>query len=173
LALGGVLAQTLNTCAAARFVTRFSWIMTSMVTRDDLSGGDSYFIVEIKSLRRMLDRVKKHPCTCYIDEILRGTNTVERIASSCAVLKWLHAQGCLCVAVSHDIELTHLLAAEYDNFHFREQVTTGGVMFDYKLKKGPSTTRNAIKLLDVMDFGAEITAAAEEMARGYDINQKW
>ncbi|MCL2499548.1 MAG: hypothetical protein FWE90_04330 [Defluviitaleaceae bacterium] len=173
LALGGVLAQTLNTCAASRFVTRFSWIMTSMVMRDDLSGGDSYFIVEIKSLRRILDRVKVHPCTCYIDEILRGTNTVERIASSCAVLEWLHGKNCLCVAASHDIELTHLLASSYENYHFREQITTNGVQFDYKLKTGPSTTRNAIKLLDVMDFDAEIIAKAEAMARGYDIDQKW
>jgi hypothetical protein len=173
LALGGVLAQTLNACAAARFAARFSWIMTSMVMRDDLSGGDSYFIVEIKSLRRMLDRVRKHPCTCYIDEILRGTNTVERIAASAAVLTWLHNQKCLCVAASHDIELTHLLADSFENYHFREQVTPTGVMFDYKLKTGPSTTRNAIKLLDVMDFDPEIIRQAEEMARGYDARQKW
>jgi hypothetical protein len=173
LALGGVLAQTLNTCAAARFVTRFSWIMTSMVMRDDLSGGDSYFIVEIKSLRRMLDRVRQHPCTCYIDEILRGTNTIERIAASTSVLNWLHSQTCLCIAASHDIELTHLLADSYENYHFREQVTPVGVMFDYKLKAGPSTTRNAIRLLDVMEFDPQIIQQAEAMARGYDQNQRW
>jgi hypothetical protein len=173
LALGGVLAQTLNTCAAARFATRMSWIMTSMVMRDDLSGGDSYFIVEIKSLQRMMERVKKHPCTCYIDEILRGTNTVERIAASSSVLEWLNSQKCLCVAASHDIELTFLLASYYDNYHFREQITTDGVIFDYKLKTGPSTTRNAIKLLDVMDFDPKIVQKAEEMAKIYDRNQKW
>jgi hypothetical protein len=173
LALGGVMAQTLYTVPAARFVCRFSWITTSMVMRDDIYGGDSYFIVEMKSLRRILDRVREHPCTIFIDEILRGTNTIERIAASYAVLEWLNGQNCLCVTASHDIELTHLLAASYDNYHFREKVTTDGVLFDYKLKTGPSTTRNAIKLLSVMDFGAEIVAQAEETARGYDENQKW
>ncbi|MCL2203840.1 MAG: hypothetical protein FWB88_07865 [Defluviitaleaceae bacterium] len=173
LALGGILAQTLNTCAAAHFSTRFSWIMTSMVMRDDLSGGDSYFIVEIKSLRRMLDRVRRHPCVCYIDEILRGTNTVERIAASASVLTWLHGQSCLCVAASHDIELTHLLADSYENYHFREQITPTGVLFDYKLKTGPSTTRNAIKLLDVMEFDPSIVAQAEKMAQEYDVKQRW
>ena len=168
LALGGVLAQTLYTCAATRFETRFTWIMTSMVMRDNIYGGDSYFIVEIKSLRRMVERVKQHPCTCYIDEILRGTNTVERIAASCAMLEWLSTQNSLCIAATHDIELTHLLAATYDNYHFREQVTTDGVMFDYKIKNGPSTTRNAIKLLDVMDFDPEIVRRAEAIAQQYD-----
>jgi DNA mismatch repair ATPase MutS len=173
LALGGVLAQTLYTVAASRFELRFSWIITSMVMRDDIYGGDSYFIVEMKSLRRMLDRVRDHPCTCYIDEILRGTNTVERIAASASMLGWLGGQNCLCIAASHDIELTHLLAASYDNYHFREQVTPTGVMFDYKLKTGPSTTRNAIKLLELMAFDPEIVTRAQELARGYDENQRW
>ncbi|MCL2189598.1 MAG: hypothetical protein FWC16_11500 [Defluviitaleaceae bacterium] len=173
LALGGVLAQTLYTCAATRFTARFSWILTSMTMRDDIYGGDSYFIVEIKSLRRIVDRVREHPCTCYIDEILRGTNTVERIAASASMLTWLHKQNCLCIAATHDIELTHLLAETHENYHFREQVTTAGVVFDYKLKKGPSTTRNAIKLLEVMDFAPEIVSKAQEMAKGYDEKQKW
>ena len=173
LALGGVLAQTLYTCAAARFQLRFSWVLTSMVLRDDIGSGDSYFVVEIKSLRRIVERVKEHPCTCYIDEILRGTNTVERIAASASVLGWLAAQPCLTVAATHDIELTHMLASSYENFHFREQVTDAGVEFDYTLKHGPATTRNAIKLLEVMDFDPGIVAQAQKMAREYDTNQKW
>ncbi|MCL2363092.1 MAG: hypothetical protein FWC71_00330 [Defluviitaleaceae bacterium] len=176
LALGGVLAQTLHTCAAARFTLRFSWVMTSMVMRDDLSGGDSYFIVEIKSLKRMLERVALYPCTCFIDEILRGTNTVERIAASASVLRWLDGGGqrnCLTVAATHDIELTHLLANTYSNYHFRETVTPAGVTFNYKLQDGPSTTRNAIKLLEVMDFDPQIVTQAQDMAQGYDTTQKW
>ena len=164
LAINGILAQTINTCGAKSFKTRFSLIMTSMVVRDDLTAGESYFIVEIKSLRRILETVEKFPCTCYIDEILRGTNTIERIAASAAVLKYLHKQDVLCIAASHDIELTYILAGQYDNYHFREQVTDGGITFDYKLNDGPSTTRNAIKLLGFMDFPAEIVAQAESLA---------
>lgn len=104
-----------------------------------------------------------HPC--YIDEILRGTNTIERIAASTSVLEYLHTQNCLCVVASHDIELTGILAGIYDNYHFCEQVTDGGIVFDYKLKLGASTTRNAIKLLSFMDFHAEIVDRAEELAK--------
>jgi len=164
LAINGILAQTINTCAAASFKTRFSLVMTSMVVRDDLSAGDSYFIVEIKSLQRILELVKNFPCTCYIDEILRGTNTIERIAASAAVLEYLHKQDALCIAASHDIELTRILAGQYDNYHFRETVTDGGVTFDYKINSGPSTTRNAIKLLEFMGFPREIVDQANALA---------
>jgi DNA mismatch repair ATPase MutS len=127
-----------------------------MAMRDNISDGDSYFIVEIKSLKRILDLTQNYPCTCYIDEILRGTNTIERIAASASVLDYLHSQNCLCVAASHDIELTNILADKFDNYHFCEQVTNDGIIFDYKLKHGASTTRNAIRLLSFMGFHSEI-----------------
>ncbi|GAA0099531.1 hypothetical protein UT300012_02450 [Paraclostridium bifermentans] len=53
----------------------------------------SYFI---KSLKRILDQVQNNiPCLCFVDEILRGTNTVERIASSCEVLKNIGSENTL------------------------------------------------------------------------------
>jgi len=164
LAINGILAQTINSCTAKKFMTRFSMIVTSMAMRDDVSAGDSYFIVEVKSLKRILDLVQKCPCTCYIDEILRGTNTIERIASSASVLEYLHLQDCLCVVASHDIELTNILAAQYDNYHFCEQISDDEITFDYKLKHGVSRTRNAIKLLNLMGFNTEIVKKAEELA---------
>jgi len=188
LAINGILAQTINTCAAKAFNIRPSLVVTSMVMRDDLTGGESYFIVEIKSLKRIIDLVEKHPCTCFVDEILRGTNTAERIAASAAVLEYLCAQDTLdlfrnrgkqaelqacfplfrkrsiCVAATHDIELTRILAGKYDNYHFREQVTDDGIVFDYKLQDGPATTRNAIKLLRFMDFDPAIVERAERLA---------
>jgi len=166
LAINCILAQTINTCAAKTFKARFSLVMTSMVMRDDLSGGDSYFIVEIKSLKRIIDLSQEYPCTCFIDEILRGTNTIERIAASAAVLEYLKEQNVLCIAASHDIELTRILE-KYDNYHFREQVTDDGIVFDYKLKNGPSTTRNAIKLLRFMGFEEDIVKRAEGLAEEY------
>ena len=164
LAVNGILAQTIYTCTAAKFAVRPSLVVTSMAVRDNLQDGESYFIVEIKSLKRILDLVKKYPCTCYVDEILRGTNTIERIAASSAVLSHFQKQDCLCIAASHDIELTQILAGQYDNYNFSEQVTDNDITFDYKLKPGPSTTRNAIKLLGVMGFDEEIVRAAEENA---------
>jgi DNA mismatch repair ATPase MutS len=117
--------------------------------------------------------MQSRPCTCYIDEILRGTNTIERIAASAAVLKYIHMQNSLIIAASHDIELTSILAGDYDNYHFSEQITQEGVQFDYKLKEGPSKTRNAIKLLSSLGFDQAITDHAYELAKGYETNKTW
>jgi len=173
LAVNGILAQTIFTCAAKKFKAKLSLIITSMALRDDVSGGDSYFIVEVKSLKRILDLLGKYPCNCYIDEILRGTNTIERIGASAAVLEYLHTRDCICVAATHDIELTNILADKFDNYHFSEQVNDNGVTFDYKLKPGAAKTRNAIKLLQFMDFDTEIIDRAEKLTLQYDQNKAW
>ena len=71
-----------------------------MALRDDLSNSNSYYIVEIKSLKRILDAVNKegHPVLMFVDEVLRGTNTVERIAASSEILKSVNAGKALGVA---------------------------------------------------------------------------
>ncbi len=60
---------------------------------------------------------------CFIDEVLRGTNTVERIAASSEILKNLIQAGRCAFAATHDIELTTILKDCYSNYHFQEEVT--------------------------------------------------
>ena len=87
-------------------------IMTSMALRDNLAQGESYFVVEVKSLKRILEASReKTPLLCVIDEVLRGTNTTERIAASESVLAALRRANVLCLAATHDTEpvsYTHL-----------------------------------------------------------------
>ena len=173
LAVNGILAQTIYTCMAKEFRIRFSLVITSMAVRDNITLGDSYFITEIKSLKRILDKIQEVNCTCFIDEILRGTNTIERIAASASVLKYLHNANCLTMVASHDIELTDILADKYDNYHFCEQVTDNGIYFDYKLKQGVSNTKNAIKLLKFMDFDREIIENAEKLYAQFITTKTW
>lgn len=161
VALNAILAQNLNTCTAEHFTLCRAAVITSMAARDDLAAGESYFVAEIKSMRRVVAMVGGPlPFYCFIDEVLKGTNTAERIAASCAVLRYLCHPGCLCVAATHDLELTELLAGQYENRHFSEQVSDRGVIFDYKLKDGPCHTTNAIRLLGYYDFPAELVAEA-------------
>ena len=172
VAVNLILGQTIHTCTAARFVMRRAAVITSMAVADNIVDGESYFIAEIKSMRRILAYADTGaPCYCFIDEILKGTNTVERVAASATVLRYLQRPRCLCIAATHDIELTKMLADCYTNMHFSEQVTDEGVSFDYRLKSGPSTTRNAIKLLEYYGFPravveqATAAANADEAAR--------
>ncbi len=175
VAINAILAQTIHTCAAEGYSSPFFHVYSSMSLRDDLAGGESYYIVEIKALKRILDAAKggKEPVLCFVDEVLRGTNTVERIAASTQILKSLSGRGILCFAATHDIELTGLLCSEFDNYHFEEDVRDGDVYFNYKLQQGKATTRNAIRLLELMGYDSEIIERASAQAAYFMSEGVW
>lgn len=132
-------------------------------------------MVEIKAMKRIVEqsRQKDIPILCFIDEVLRGTNTVERIAASTEILRFLDEQGVICIAATHDIELTYLLEKWYENYHFTEQVDGQDITFSYELLKGRADSRNAIKLLQVMGYDREIVDHAEAMARHFLKTGQW
>lgn len=179
VAINAVLAQTIFTSTSKEYRAPMYRVYSSMSLRDDLSSNCSYYIVEIKSLKRILDAVDtvedkdKRPVLCFVDEVLRGTNTVERIAASSEILKSLRYKNVLCFAATHDIELTAILEKFYDNYHFQEEVTDDDVKFNYKLFKGPATTRNAIKLLKIMGYDSQITDGADKQAMYFMDNGIW
>ena len=175
VAINAILAQTIHTCMADSYSASLYRIMSSMALRDDLAGGDSYYIVEIKSLKRILNRLEEegNPVLCFVDEVLRGTNTVERIAASTQILKSLSKASVLCFAATHDIELTHLLKKYYNNYHFEEEIVDNDVVFHYQLMRGRAVTRNAIKLLGVMGYDEEIIKEAEGLAEGFLEKGSW
>ncbi|OTP06933.1 DNA mismatch repair protein [Enterococcus sp. 10A9_DIV0425] len=175
IALNCILAQNIQTALAESFTLQPGHVLTSMAIEDDLFEGDSYFVSEIKSIKRLLNQVEKNErCYCFIDEILKGTNTIERIASSASVVKWLSMYPSLAFVATHDIELTEILKNECKNVHFEEQVTAeNGISFDFKLKSGPARTRNAIALLKVLDYPEKIVKGARAEAEFFDQNRQW
>ena len=175
VAVNAILAQTIHTCTARGYKARPCRVLTSMAVKDDVVEGDSYFIAEIKSLRRVMDALAEADvrCFCFIDEILKGTNTVERIAASAAIAQYLLDKNCLCMVATHDIELPGILGEHFQNVHFSENVTDEGVTFSYLLHEGVSQTRNAIHLLDFMEFDKTIVTSADSMVQWYMDNKKW
>ena len=130
--------------------------------------------MEIKALKRILDAASEgEPILCFVDEVLRGTNTVERIAASTQILKSLGHSGILCFAATHDIELTELLKDYFDNYHFEEDVRDGDVFFNYKLKTGRATTRNAIRLLELMGYDSGVIERASAQAEYFMTSGVW
>ena len=178
VAICAVLAQTAHTCPADSYDAPALRIYSSMALKDDLLGGQSYYMVEISSIKRILDQVrqaKEDRChvLCFVDEVLRGTNTVERIAASTQIMKMLSADHAMCFAATHDVELTKLLEREYDNYHFEERIEEKDIYFPYKLLKGPATTRNAIALLKMLGYDERIVTEAENMAEEFLANGNW
>ena len=170
IAVNAILAQTISTCLADSYQADFFRVYSSMSLRDDIMGGDSYFIVEIKAVKRILDACREKeaaPVLAFVDEVLRGTNTVERIAASTEILNAIEGGNALCFAATHDLELTTLLEENFDNYHFEEKLEGNDVVFAYKLLPGRAVTRNAVELLRVLGFPAEIVQKARKNAERY------
>ncbi len=174
VAINAIFAQTLYMTLSENYHANMFHIYTSMALRDDLQSNESYFIVEIKSLKRILDASEKQrPILCFIDEVLRGTNTVERIAASAMIMKSLNQSHIMCMAATHDIELAHMLEQQYRNYHFKEEIENNDIKFNYHLNKGKSSTRNAIKLLGVIGYDSAIICEAEEIASRFVETGSW
>jgi len=174
IAINAILAQTINTVLAEKWMMKPSFIVTSMAIQDNVLDGDSYFIAEIKSLKRITQLIEeKKPCISFIDEILKGTNTIERIAASAAMMEWLSMNNGINVIASHDIELTEMARHRYANHHFRESIENGEIRFDYKVHLGPSITKNAIRLLEILDYPASITDTAHGLAQHFTRLREW
>ncbi len=164
VALSAIMAQSVCTVSAEKYSATAFRIATSMAVTDSILDGDSYFVAEIKSIKRILDAKQRgERQLAIIDEVLRGTNTKERIAASTELLRDLAGGRGLIVAATHDGELCELLRDGYRMAHFEEEIRDGEILFDYKIKEGPATTRNAIRLLGIMGFPGDLVERA--MAR--------
>lgn len=174
IAVNTILAQTIYTVTASEYQAPYFKVMTSMALRDDLERGESYFIVEIRSLKRILDETEKEGCLlCIIDEVLRGTNTIERIGASSRILAGLDREHVLPFAATHDIELSYILEDLYENYHFEEEVKEHEVVFNYLLKKGRVTTKNAIRLLEMTGYPENLSEEAKKAVADFEETGIW
>ncbi|MHB8129706.1 MAG: MutS-related protein [Mobilitalea sp.] len=174
LAINAILSQTIYTSTSKNYKASYFMIYSSMALRDNIFSNESYYIVEIKSLKRILDRINDEiPALCFIDEVLRGTNTLERIAASSRILSSLSKKNALVFAATHDIELTQILENGYSNYHFQERIAENEILFDYKLYKGKAISKNAIKLLGMLGYPKEIITSAENAAEEFLTKGEW
>lgn len=162
-AINLIMGQTLSTCTAESAKIPRCGVFTSMAVRDDLATGESYYIREIKYLKRMTECVKKGKLLFLaVDEILKGTNTRERIAASKAVMNYFEKENCIIMVATHDAELAEAFDKVYENYYFCEKLDESDIVFDYKIHRGICRSSNAIKLLKVIGFSEDIVSKALE-----------
>jgi hypothetical protein len=128
-------------------------VFTCIKVSDSVVDGISYFYAEVRRLKALLDALDDpaaaQPVLFLIDEIFKGTNNRERLTGSRAYIRALATRSGCGLISTHDLELTRL-AEEIDsvvNYHFREDVRDGVMVFDYRLRPGPCPTTNALKIM--------------------------
>lgn len=173
-AINAIFAQTICTCLAKEYSSCFFNIYSSMALNDNLEAKESYYIVEIKSLKRIIQGINPDlPVLCVIDEVLRGTNTIERIAASSEIVAYVSQSNCICLCATHDIELAQILNDKVENYHFQEFFDQDEITFDYKIYPGQASTRNAIKLLKILGYDEAIVENAEARAGEFISKGQW
>ncbi|WP_345121920.1 MutS-related protein [Hymenobacter antarcticus] len=169
IGLNALLAQTIATCPASAYAAPFRRVVSSINLADSLPEGKSYYFAEAEAVLGFIRAAEagEGGYLFILDELFKGTNTVERIAATQAVLAYLQPRS-LVVASTHDGELGALLHPAFTEYHFSETVTEADWYFDYLLKPGPLTTRNAIRLLARVGYPAAIVQQALALSRTLD-----
>lgn len=122
-----------------------------------MAGKSFYFVEAERILKTIRSFSTSIPTLCIIDELLSDTNFTERLQASEAIIRYLAGQNTLSVIATHDLELAERLDGTCDLYHFTDNVDETGLRFDYLLKPGIATTRNAIALLKYLGYPGEIT----------------
>ena len=174
LAINAIFGQLFNTCLAKSFSFKPCAVYSSMNLKDDIVTGDSFYMAEIKSLKRLLKIAEsKEYAMIFMDEMFKGTNMIERISAASIILKKFADLDCFICLATHDVELSRILGERYENYHFREVVTEDDILFDYTLQEGVTTGSNAIKLLAYCHYDQEIVDQAEKYAENYRLSGEW
>ncbi len=169
IAINVITGLTINTCFAEYFCMPKMCIYSAIRISDDLLNDRSYYFEEVLTIKEMIDVSKNENLNLFLlDEIFKGTNTVERISAGKAVLSSLNERNNIVFVSTHDIELAELLKNEYDLYHFSEIVDHQTVAFDYKLKEGKLKNRNAIRILQINNYPENIINEAIKISEELD-----
>ena len=146
-----ILAMAGAPVCADKFILSPVQLISSMRIADNLEESTSTFYAELKKLKTVIDKVNnKEKVFILLDEILRGTNSLDRHTGSEALVKQLIKENAAAIIATHDVALAELkndYPANILNYHFDVQVNNEELYFDYKLKPGVCTSMNASILM--------------------------
>ncbi len=145
-----VLAYAGAPVCAKSFSCSIMNIYTCMRISDNLEKNISSFYAEIIRIKKIVSAVKRGEKIFFLlDEIFKGTNSLDRHLGAETLVNKLSRENALGLVSTHDLELGELenKNTKIKNYHFQEHYKNNEICFDYKLRQGVSTTRNAVYLM--------------------------
>ncbi len=178
-ALIALMAQIGSFVPARSARTRvFDRIYTRIGANDDLAGGASTFMVEMRELAQILHGASQHSLV-ILDEVGRGTSTFDGLAIAWAACEFLHATGAVTLYATHYFELTALegklpgvvnlhVAAQEEAALSSALGTTGGLRFYHQVMPGPASKSYGVQVARLAGLPPEAIARAESLLRGFE-----
>jgi hypothetical protein len=145
-----VLAYAGAPVCAKSFGASIMKIYTCMRIKDNLEESISSFYAELLRIKRIISEADSGERVFFaMDEIFKGTNSQDRHIGAKVLINKLSHTNSIGLVSTHDLELCDLEQKndKIANYHFQEYYIDGSINFDYKLRIGPSTTRNALHLM--------------------------
>ncbi len=146
-----VLAMAGAPVCAVAFTLSPVQLLSSMRIADNLEESTSTFYAELKKLKAIIDKVNNdEKVFILLDEILRGTNSMDRHTGSVALIRQLINHRSAAIIATHDLALADIkkdFPTNILNYHFDAQVNKEELFFDYKLKPGICESLNASILM--------------------------
>jgi len=127
-------------------------LFTGMRTSDDLTHGISYFNAELLRLKQLIDVLDDTPTLVILDEILRGTNSKDKLHGSQIFLEYLSRHNVTAIIATHDLELSQMAEDHGERFHnYCFEISIGEqITYDYRITPGIAKNQNATYLLKKM-----------------------
>ena len=168
VAVNSILAQTIYTCFADEFQSPMLRPYSSIRIDDNILEGKSYYYQEVNTMGSLIKEVHSPFQNLFLlDEVFKGTNTIERIAAAKSTLSYLNQGANLVIVSTHDLELPSMLQEQFDLYHFSESIENDQLHFDHKIKPGPLLTGNAIKILEMSNYPEKIINEARNLVLPY------
>ncbi|MHB8072166.1 MutS family DNA mismatch repair protein [Desulfosporosinus fructosivorans] len=156
-----VLAYAGAPVCADRFSCSMMRIYSCMRVSDNLGANISSFYAELLRIKQIVSASKTEGKIFFLlDEIFKGTNSQDRHAGAKVLIRQLGKVGAMGMVSTHDLELGDLereSERRVRNYHFREFYKNDEIHFDYKLRPGISTTRNAMYLIKMAGIDVDET----------------
>lgn len=160
-----IVSQTLNTCFAREFSMPRIRVHSAIRISDDIMNDKSYYFEEVLTVKSMLEESRSGVQNLFLlDEMFKGTNSVERISAGKSILTYLNSENNIVFISTHDLELAEYLNEGYNLFHFTEIIKDKSIQFDFKIKAGQLKTTNAIRILELNNYPPEIIAEAIKLS---------
>lgn len=145
----------LANCGAPVYATSFAFnnaeVYTSMRVMDSLEQNTSYFYAELERLSLIMNKLRSgQKMIILLDEILKGTNSADKLAGSIGLIEEFLRHDCLCIIATHDLDLGKLeikYPLEVSNYCFESRLEANELYFDYKINKGIAKNKNATHLM--------------------------
>lgn len=154
-----ILAYIGAPVCADEFTCSIMNVYTCMRVSDDLERNISSFYAELLRIKKIVEASKENKKIFFLlDEIFKGTNSMDRHTGAKVLINKLRKEGAVGLVSTHDLELGDLekeSSGRIKNYHFKEYYKDNKIYFDYKLRSGISTTRNALYLINMIGIDVE------------------